>query len=110
MVFDQLVLDKSTLVHNQLLLFDIFILHLHVQHDRRRLPANHNVVIDDNQLFLDPTTVVHDQLHDFNFQLHIQHDRRRFPANNDFVDDQLVLLSDLDHEHVLLKRLRPQVC
>ena len=41
--------------------------------------------------------------------LYIQHDRRRLPANDHAFNHQLVILSDMDHEHFLHKRLRAQV-
>ena len=45
---------------------------LHLQHDWRCFPANENIFINHHQLFLDPTTLVHNQLHDL-VGLYIQH-------------------------------------
>ena len=51
------------MVHNQLLLFDNFLV-LYIQHNRRRFPTNHYIVLNHHQFFMDTTAVVHNQLHD----------------------------------------------
>ena len=53
--------------------------------------------------------MVHNQLHNF-VRLYIQHDWRRFPAHYHALHHQLVVFSNLDHEHILHERLRAQVC
>ena len=67
--------------------------------------------IDYHQLILDTTAVVHNKFILFHYflVLYIQHDRRRLPANDHAFNHQLVILSDMDHEHFLHKRLRAQV-
>ena len=118
-IFDNnFFLDATAVVHNQLFLFNIFFFNnflfnnflvLYIQHNRRRLPTNNHIILNHHQLILDTSTMVHNQLHDF-VSIHLQHDRRCFPAYHDALNHQLVVLSDLDHEHVLHERLRSQVC
>lgn len=75
--------------------FDDFNVRIYFQYDRRCVPTNKVVVVNEHQLILDQATLVHDKLIDkpldfivkHNVRLHLQHYWRRFPANKDiFID------------------------